>query len=49
MNLLCGAARETALLAAVRGGFVEIVSSLLEFGADANIVARAVEDNNNPK
>ncbi|XP_055377695.1 leucine-rich repeat serine/threonine-protein kinase 1 [Condylostylus longicornis] len=46
LNLLCGAAKETALLAAVRGGFVDVVSSLLEHGADPNIAAKPVENSN---
>lgn len=49
MNLLCGAARETALLAAVRGGFIDVVVLLLQQGADPNIMARPVEDQNDPK
>uniref|UniRef100_A0A8D8E4R7 non-specific serine/threonine protein kinase n=3 Tax=Culex pipiens TaxID=7175 RepID=A0A8D8E4R7_CULPI len=49
LNVLCGAARETALLAAVRGGFLDVVTLLLQNGADPNVVARAVEDQNDPK
>ncbi|KXJ72845.1 hypothetical protein RP20_CCG017127 [Aedes albopictus] len=49
LNILCGAARETALLAAVRGGFLDVVTVLLQNGADPNVVARAVEDQNDPK
>lgn len=49
LNILCGAARETALLAAVRGGFLDVVTLLLQNGADPNVVARAVEDQNDPK
>lgn len=49
LNILCGAARETALLAAVRGGFLDVVTLLLQNGADPNVVARAVEDHNDPK
>ncbi|XP_062537326.1 leucine-rich repeat serine/threonine-protein kinase 1 isoform X2 [Armigeres subalbatus] len=49
MNILCGAARETALLAAVRGGFLDVVTLLLQNGADPNVVARAVDDQNDPK
>ncbi|XP_067619806.1 leucine-rich repeat serine/threonine-protein kinase 1 isoform X10 [Eurosta solidaginis] len=49
LNLLCGAARETALLAAVRGGFVDVASLLLQHGADPNIMAKPVEDHNDPK
>uniref|UniRef100_A0A182VV89 non-specific serine/threonine protein kinase n=1 Tax=Anopheles minimus TaxID=112268 RepID=A0A182VV89_9DIPT len=49
LDVLCGAARETALLAAVRGGFLDVVTILLENGADPNVIARAVEDQNDPK
>jgi len=49
VNLLCGAARETALLAAVRGGHLDVVQSLLQHGANPNIVAKPVEDHNDPK
>lgn len=49
LNLLCGAARETALLAAVRGGFLDVVTSLLQHGANPNILAKPVEDQNDPK
>lgn len=49
VNLLCGAARETALLAAVRGGYLDVVSLLLKNEADPNIIAKAVEDHNDPK
>ncbi|XP_055623482.1 leucine-rich repeat serine/threonine-protein kinase 1 isoform X2 [Toxorhynchites rutilus septentrionalis] len=49
LNILCGAARETALLAAVRGSFLDVVTLLLQNGADPNVVARAVEDHNDPK
>ncbi|XP_054737581.1 leucine-rich repeat serine/threonine-protein kinase 1 isoform X1 [Anastrepha obliqua] len=49
LNLLCGAARETALLAAVRGGFVDVAALLLQHGANPNIVAKPVEDHNDPK
>lgn len=49
INLLCGAARETALLAAVRGGFLDVVQLLLQNKADPNIVAKPVEDQNDPK
>uniref|UniRef100_A0A182PFW2 non-specific serine/threonine protein kinase n=1 Tax=Anopheles epiroticus TaxID=199890 RepID=A0A182PFW2_9DIPT len=49
LDILCGAARETALLAAVRGGFLDVVTILLEHGADPNVIARAVEDQNDPK
>lgn len=47
VNLLCGAARETALLAAVRGGFFDVTHMLLQFKADPNIVARPLEDPQN--
>lgn len=40
LNQLCGAPRETALLAAVRGGYAEVVALLLEHGADPNVMAR---------
>ncbi|KAL9897903.1 leucine-rich repeat kinase isoform 1-T1 [Glossina fuscipes fuscipes] len=49
LNLLCGAARETALLAAVRGSFLDVASVLLQNGANPNIVAKPVEDQNDPK
>ncbi|XP_039969967.1 leucine-rich repeat serine/threonine-protein kinase 1 isoform X4 [Bactrocera tryoni] len=49
LNLLCGAARETALLAAVRGGFIDVAKLLLEHGANPNIIAKPVEDQNDPK
>ncbi|ALC46696.1 Lrrk [Drosophila busckii] len=49
VNLLCGAARETALLAAVRGGHLDVAQSLLQHGANPNIVAKPVEDHNDPK
>ncbi|XP_052864950.1 leucine-rich repeat serine/threonine-protein kinase 1 [Anopheles cruzii] len=48
LNILCGAARETALLAAVRGGFLDVITLLLENGADPNVIARAVDDQNDP-
>ncbi|XP_070508188.1 leucine-rich repeat serine/threonine-protein kinase 1 isoform X2 [Chironomus tepperi] len=47
LNLLCGAARETALLAAVRGGFIEVAHLLLTHNADPNISARPLEDPQN--
>ncbi|XP_068156290.1 LOW QUALITY PROTEIN: leucine-rich repeat serine/threonine-protein kinase 1 [Drosophila tropicalis] len=49
VNLLCGATRETALLAAVRGGHLEVVQLLLQHHADPNVVAKPVEDHNDPK
>lgn len=49
VNILCGAARETALLAAVRGGYTDVVSLLLNNGADPNIIAKAMEDHVDPK
>lgn len=49
LNLLCGAARETALLASVRGGFLDVAQVLLQFAADPNIIARPMEDQNDPK
>lgn len=45
LDLLCGAARETALLAAVRGGYFDVVNLLLQRNADPNIVAKPMEDN----
>lgn len=47
VNLLCGAARETALLASVRGGFFDLAQMLLQFKADPNIIARPLEDPQN--
>lgn len=44
LNLLCGASRETALLASVRGGYLDVVQLLLQYKADPNIVARPLED-----
>lgn len=44
LNALCGAPRETALLAAVRGGYTEVVALLLKHGADPNIMARPIEE-----
>lgn len=49
INVLCGAVQETALLAAVRGGYYEIVSILLSHDADPNIIAKPLEDSNDPK
>lgn len=47
VNLLCGAARETALLASVRGGFFDVTQMLLQHKADPNIIARPLEDPQN--
>lgn len=47
LNLLCGAARETALLATVRGGFMEVAQLLLQHNADPNVTARPLEDPQN--
>lgn len=49
LNQLCGAPRETALLAAVRGGYTEVVGLLLEHGADPNAIAKPLgaEDEEN--
>lgn len=44
LNQLCGAPRETALLAAVRGGYTDVVALLLKHGADPNKMARPVEE-----
>lgn len=44
LNQLCGAPRETALLAAVRGGYVDVVALLLKHGADPNKMARPMEE-----
>lgn len=44
LNILCGAPRETALLAAVRGGYTDVVTILLENGADPNIIARPMDE-----
>lgn len=49
LNLLCGQSRETALLASVRGGFLDVAALLLQNGADPNIIARPVEDQSDPK
>lgn len=47
VNLLCGAARETALLATVRGGFFDVTQLMLHHHADPNIEARPLEDPQN--
>lgn len=44
LNQLCGAPRETALLAAVRGGYTEVVALLLEHGADPNRIAKPLDE-----
>lgn len=36
-------------MAAVRGGFLDVVTSLLQHGANPNIIAKPVEDQNDPK
>lgn len=49
LDLLCGAARETAIQAAVRGGYVDVAVLLLTKGADPSIVAKPMEDQNDPR
>lgn len=44
LDLLCGAPRETALLAAVRGGYADVVSLLLQNGADPNVIAKPMDE-----
>lgn len=45
LNQQCGIGKESALMAAVRGGFVTIVSSLLRNGINPNILnASAIEE-----
>lgn len=44
LNKLCGAPRETALLASVRGGYTGVVKLLLENGADPNTYSKPVDD-----
>lgn len=44
LDRLCGAPRETALLAAVRGGYAEVVALLLAAGADPNVIARPLDE-----
>lgn len=45
LNMLCGAPRETALLAAVRGGYTDVVEILLDNGADPNVIACPMDEN----
>lgn len=40
INILCGATKENSVLAAIRGGFIDLVHVLLSHGADPNIIAR---------
>lgn len=49
LDLLCGAARETALQAAVRGGYADVAVILLNKGADPNVMAKPMEDQNDPR
>lgn len=49
LDLLCGAARETALQAAVRGGYQDVALLLLTKGADPSVVAKPMEDQSDPK
>lgn len=49
LDLLCGAARETALQAAVRGGYMDVAGILLQKGADPSVVAKPMEDQNDPR
>lgn len=44
INLLCGASKETSLLASVRGGFLDVAHMLLQQHADPNIISRPLED-----
>jgi ankyrin repeat protein len=49
-NILCGAARETCLLAAVRGGFLDVAALLLQQSdSDPNVVAKPIEYHNDPR
>lgn len=49
LDSLCGAARETALQAAVRGGYLDVVALLLAKGADPSVVAKPMEDQSDPR
>ncbi len=44
LNKLCGAPRETALLASVRGGYIDVVKLLLQNGADPNTYSKPIDD-----
>lgn len=45
LNASCGVIRESALMAAVRGGFVNIVAMLLRSGTEPNVINKnALED-----
>lgn len=44
LNKLCGAPRETALLASVRGGYIDVVQLLLQHGADPNTYSKPIDD-----
>lgn len=44
LNKLCGAPRETALLASVRGGYIDVVRLLLQNGADPNTYSKPIDD-----
>lgn len=45
LNIQCGFVRETALMAAVRGEFLYIVSVLLRNGIDPNVYSNSLTDN----
>lgn len=49
LDLLCGAARETALQAAIRGAYTDVALLLLNKGADPSVVAKPMEDQNDPR
>lgn len=49
LDLLCGAARETALQAAIRGAYMDVAVLLLAKGADPSVVAKPMEDQNDPR